>query len=171
MTFKYKNYLYIYENSKLQCSVVNEKNEVIKTMDFAIGGCFDFIFSAMNFSDDSNILIFEVDQNNPIYYPLLKLINNKILLIDDDLTREEYKKYLLIEQKNNNIYISFNKNQTDNSFIFNVTVINIAFDLRSKIDQQSLDTKIRLKSFFDNLNNTFKNLNDKSYEKVKQWKK
>ena len=135
-------------------------------MDFAIEGCFDFTFNAMNFLEETNVLTFEIDNENPLYKPFIKLINNSFLLIDDDLTREPNKKFLMIERQLDKICIKFNKSNEDNSFIFNITIINITFDLRSKIDQQNLNTKSKLLDFFKDLNDTFGYEINKTYEKV-----
>lgn len=155
MNLFYKDYAFIFQNGRLECAVFNSNKEIIKTMDFAIEGCADFIFNAMNFSDETNLLIFEIDYENPLYNPLNKLINKDYLLIDDDLTRDANKKFLLIKKDQDKIYIEFNKTNNDSSFIFDITVINVTFDLRSKVDQQNLDTKSRLLNFFNDLNSVF----------------
>jgi len=171
MKFIYNDYAFLYEKGRLECAVLNENKDIIKTMDFAIEGCFDFIFHAMNFSEETNLLTFEIDRENPIYIPLVKLINNDKLLIDDDLTRESNKKYLLIEKYEDKVYVKFNKSKDDESFIFDISVINIVFDLRSKVDQQNLDTKSRLLNFFNDLEVVFKSQKNKTYKKVIKWQK
>lgn len=159
------NYKFIYEKGKLECAVLNDKEEIIKTLDFGIEGCYDFTFYAMNFEEETKTLVFEIDENNPLYSPLLNLIEDRQLLIDDDMTNELNSKYILIEKDDDKIYIKFNR--ADNSFIFDITIINIVFDLRSKVDQQNLNTKSRLLKFFNEINEIFNLQENKVYKKVK----
>jgi len=166
MNYIYKDYAFIYENGKLECAFFDKNKEIVKTMDIAIEGCFDFTFHAMNFKEETNLLKFEIDRENPLYNPLIKLINNDSLLIDDDLTREDNKKFLLIKKDQDKIEINFNNSNENSSFMFDITIINITFDLRSKIDQQNLDTKTRLLGFFNELDEVFGLDKNKSYKKV-----
>ena len=120
----------------------------------------DYNFNALIYEDDNiNELSFEYDINHPLYLPLLHLLNNKEkLLIDDDDTREEYQKYLVICKSTNKINLSFINNNSNSIGIekFTVFIKNIMDDLRSKINQNNLDTKERLTMFFREVNEIFK---------------
>ncbi len=120
----------------------------------------DYCFDAMTFADDDvNELSFEYDENHPLYLPLLHLLNNEEkLIIDDDYTREEYQKYLIICKDDNKIILSFINNSNRISISidkFNIVIINIIRDLRSKIDQKNMDTKEKLTEFFREVNEIF----------------
>lgn len=123
----------------------------------------DYCFEAMTFADDDvNELSFEYDENHPLYLPLLHLLNNEEkLIIDDDYTREEYQKYLIISKDDNKIILSFINNSKRVDFDkFNIVIINIIRDLRSKIDQKNMDTKERLTEFFREADKIFMNIED-----------
>ena len=113
----------------------------------------DYGFYAMGTEDfEGERLIFSIDKNNPLYIPFLNLLNeDKSLIIDDDSTRELKQKYLEIVNEGDYISLSFINKDEDASCIdkFDVFIKNIAYDLRSKIDSQRLDTKSRLIRFFN----------------------
>jgi len=105
-------------------------------------------------NDDNEVIkiSFDFDINHPLYFPLLHLLNDdNELLIDDDSTREDNKKYMLIQKEKNKIFVEFiNKlESTDMLERFHVFIKNIGPDGRSKIDQNYKDTKIRLFNFFN----------------------
>jgi hypothetical protein len=93
-----------------------------------------------------------INKSNPLYIPLLHLLNGEEeLIIDDDDTSEINKKYMKVYTEDDNINVEF-INELGNSFDiekFNVFIKNIFFDLRSKIDSFRKDTKERLYFFFD----------------------
>lgn len=127
----------------------------IKTISFSKRG--DYLFEGYSLNDD-NKLDFEFDQNDPLYNHLNKLLKgDNQLIIDDDLTRELNKKIMTIYKKQDKIIVSIENNLNNPNFIekFNICVINVAYDLRSKIDRQSIDTKERLNEFFDSIYMSF----------------
>ena len=112
----------------------------------------DYGFDAMDSKySNSDTITFKIDVHHPLYFPLLHLLNgDKSLIIDDDASRELNKKYMQVTNEDNFISINFVNKKNDSSYDkFNVFVKNIAFDLRSKIDCQNLDTKTRLHKFFN----------------------
>ena len=98
------------------------------------------------------------ERNHSLYIPLLHLLNGeKELIIDDDDTYELNKKYMRIFLDGDNINIEFIYN-LDENLAFNkfcVSIKNIGFDLRSKVDDLGLDTKKRLYLFFNEIGNIF----------------
>lgn len=129
---------------------------VIKTIEFSRRG--DYLFEGYSIYDNNKI-DFEFNQNDPLYCHLEKLLENDgELIIDDDLTRELNKKVMRIYKEQNKIIISIENTLKNVSFIdkFNICVINVAYDQRSKVDQQNLDTKVRLQEFFNNIYINFK---------------
>ena len=111
----------------------------------------DYGFTAFTM-DDTESLSFTFDKNHPLYIPLLNLLNgDEELIIDDDFTRENNKKYMqIVNNKDGSIDLYF-FNKLDKCSVmdqFSVSVKNIMFDLRSKIDEQGKDTKKRLFKFF-----------------------
>lgn len=116
-------------------------------------------YHGVTFSDyiksPSETIIF--NKSNPLYIPLLHLLNGEDeLIIEDDDTLEYNEKYLRIYKEEENIITKFIYNRYDNTDIerFNIFIKNINFDLRSKIDCSKKDTKDRLYFFFDELYNS-----------------
>ena len=100
-----------------------------------------------------------IRKNNPLYIPLLHLLNgNKELIIDDDSTEELNQKYMKIYLDGENINVDFIYNVTKDHDIekFNIFIKNVTYDLRSKIDCQGLDTKERLYFFFKEMIERFR---------------
>ena len=109
----------------------------------------DISFSA--YSSDSSLdkLEFTFDINNPLFFPLNRLLGtNNYLVIDDDESYEILKKYMVFERRNDLIKIKFfNKNNDyDEWKKFGVFIKNIGPDNRSKIID--FNVKIRLHNFF-----------------------
>lgn len=94
---------------------------------------------------------FYIPQFDPLYKYLKEMLNDKnSLIIEDDYTAENNKKYIEFDLLKNGINISFKNKLQENSDLdkFNIGIINIIYDGRSKIDQKGLDTKDRLLKFF-----------------------
>ena len=112
----------------------------------------DFGFQAFTFLDDETDSVeFQIPQYDPLYKHLNNLLGaNDTLVIDDDLTAEENKKYMKIQKEKQDILVGFYNNVKDASITnkFNITIINIMSDGRSKIDRVGLDTKKKLVNFF-----------------------
>ena len=127
-----------------------ENNELSKT--YSLFQSDDYGLNAYT-SDDSQFsnLSFEFDVNHPLYFPLLHLLkNDKCLLIDDDDTRKLNEKYLRVYIRDDKIIISFRNNKYESEVNrFRIFIKNIMYDIRSKIDDQGLDTKARLNNFFN----------------------
>jgi len=133
-----------------------EDGDVKKT--YSLSQWDDYGFSGWTSENDNvNKISFEFNSSHPLYLPLLHLLNyDDELIIDDDETREENKRYLSIYRKDNKMYVDFIDNvkdsEIDYSEKFHVFIKNIIYDGRSKIDQTYKDTKIRLLTFFDEVN-------------------
>ena len=94
-------------------------------------------------------LEYEVTIEDKIYFALNRLLgNNDEMFIDDDFTRDEYRNYLIIKRKQNKIVFIFHDEDIQKLTFerFNVFIINIVFDGRSKI--KDINTKSRLLNFF-----------------------
>ena len=99
-----------------------------------------------------NKITFEYDINHPLYLAFFHLLkDDSTLRIEDDGTKEYDKKYLEISKNNDSINLTFVNNlENDKAWSkFNVFVKNTDYDLKSKIDRDELDTKERLKTFFN----------------------
>lgn len=111
----------------------------------------DYYFNAFVPDEEQKFFTsFEFDINHPLYFPLLHLLNgDERLIIDDDDTRKIKEKYLEIYLNKNKIVMSFINNKEEIELDrFSVFVKNVAYDTGSKIDDEGLDTKIRLNNFF-----------------------
>lgn len=127
-------------------------NEVLKS--YSLFQSDDYVFEGSIDDNEVNELSFSFDVNHPLYFPLIHLLRgDESLIIDDDATRELNKKYLRISRKNDIVYLTFVNNLADDNRAsyerFNVFIKNIMIDIRSKIDEQRLDTKERLRVFFN----------------------
>lgn len=143
-----------------------DANGNVKTIEFTKQS--DYNFNGFTFLDDNKIE-FEFEKNDPLYNHLNKLLReDNQLIIDDDLTREENKKIMTIYKQEDKIVISIENNLDKASFLdkFNICIINVAYDQRSKIDQQNLDTKERLNEFFNDIYINFFEENQK--QKIKK---
>jgi hypothetical protein len=165
----------------------------IKTISFSRWDDYCFrSYHEMDFKDYDNSKreehVFEKD--NPLYIPLLHLLDGEDeLIIDDDETSEMNKKYMRICKEEEKIIVVFiNELGKDTDLEkFNIFIKNIDFDLRSKIDCLRKDTKDRLYFFFQEVhekmieddhqismdeyllnNNLLTNEESKKY--VKKWK-
>lgn len=115
-------------------------------------------------NDETNILTYEFEENDPLYDYLNNLIGEQeTFVLDDDLTCEENKKFVSIKKENNKIVLSLlNNNYSIDKF--NICVINtFQNDGRSKIDYNQSDVRERLNKFFDDIQNDF--LEQKVYKK------
>ena len=96
----------------------------------------------------------EFTKENPLYIPLLNLLNGEHeLIIDDDETPEDYRNYMYIYLDGETIKIDFYhlSDYIKGFDKFSVFIKNIGHDIRSKIDCADLDTKERLYFFFQDL--------------------
>ena len=147
----------IIENGK-----ITKSYELLETDDFYFG-C-----DAINFTDRE--ILFEYDNNHPLYIPFKNLLNDdKELIIDDDFTRDMEKKYVHIKDLEDKITLSFiNELEDSDSDIekFGIHVINIFDDGRSKIDHQGKDTKKRLLHFFNEIDSVMKEKNNNQKQKI-----
>lgn len=114
----------------------------------------DFQFDAYT-KDNVNELFFEFENGSPLYLELSILLGkDKKIVIDDDHTFSKLKKFMIIENIDDNIVIHFigNADCELTSQKFSVFVKNIGPDARSKI--QNSDLKIKLIDFFKNRENS-----------------
>lgn len=119
----------------------------------------DYNFYSIDFEDDEgDRLSYPFGIDHPLYIPLLNLLQgDKELIIDDDATSGDNQKYIKIYLDKGIIFLDFINNVGTNDTCINkysVFVKNVFPDLRSKVDQQNKDTKLRLKQFFEELCNT-----------------
>ncbi len=113
----------------------------------------DFSISAWTSDVCANHVTFTIDKDNVLYMPLFHLLNyDKELIIDDDDTKDNYAKYVVIKNVKGDIVVNFINVIDEYDFNkFNIFIKNIGFDLRSKIDCDSKDTKDRLNNLFNEL--------------------
>jgi len=118
-------------------------NNLVKGIDFSIWD--DISIRGFTYEDiNTNILKFEFDFYDPIYFCLNRLLaNNKELIIDDDDTYASLKKYMIIKREDKSIKIVF-INKKDK--YYGIFIKNIGPDPRSKIEDFNI--KIRLIKFF-----------------------
>ena len=96
----------------------------------------------------------EFTKENPLYIPLLNLLNGEPeLIIDDDDTPGINQNYMRIYLDGEIIKIDFYhlSDRVEKFDKFSVFIKNICPDIRSKIDCNDLDTKERLYFFFQDL--------------------
>lgn len=167
----YKNYKYKLDCDGGICFQINEfdeHNEIVRFIILSYN--YDIGFKLFDVSDE----IYEevekkviIDDENPFYHVFLELLNNEDeLLIDDDFCNGDFLRYIKFKKENDRINIVFHDEKSKNSIDgFTVTIKNVCFDLRSKIDQQELDTKKQLKIFFNNIYKIFDKENNK--QKIK----
>ena len=143
-------------------------NELEKTL--TIQFCDDFAINAFVVNDefdDNNYVTFEIKEGEPLYIPLSKFLgNNPRITIDDDLTRPEVMKFAQISRTNGSIFITIENQLKHNTIVdkYNICVINMMYDGRSKIDQHNYDTKARIRTCLRSICAEF--LNEKVNEKV-----
>lgn len=150
--------------------ILFDEKDYKKTISFSVWDDYNFRYWSDNKDYDeykntkSELYIFK--KENPLYIPLLHLLNGeKELIIDDDDTAELNKKYMKVFLDNDNIGINFinelSKDDETSMERFSVFIKNIGFDLRSKIDCQRKDTKERLHFFFKE---TYKLFNEEYHQ-------
>lgn len=167
-----EEYGYIFDNSNgvnIGIYLFNG-DEIMKNIDLHNGGSLgDFNFSLDDNGDQENLQSssFAITSNNLLYDAFNNLLSSEdYLMIDDDWTNSIKSKYLEIKRVNNDIILEFFNYKEKQSLSFekySISVKNTLRDLRSKIDQQGLDTKDRLWIFF---NEAFSDL--KSYSTSNQ---
>lgn len=98
---------------------------------------------------------FLIDENDPMFYCYHELLCDlDELVIDSDEYEDDIKKLVIRKTIDNNIELIFvSKLKKLCLDRYQVFIKNIAFDLRSKIDCQNLDTKKRLWQFFESSKN------------------
>lgn len=112
----------------------------------------------------SRIESYTFDKNQPLYLPLLHLLNgDDDLIIDDDETLEFYKKYLRIYINNDNINVDFINNlEKDPSHKkFNVYIRGTGYDIRSKVNYTKNYIKERLHLFFKEV---YERINEENHQ-------
>lgn len=151
-------YGYIFEkNDETQISIyLFSGDDIIKNVDLHYGGItgdFGFKLEVFSMKDyELNTNSFVVEKHNLLYDSFANLLGNQEqLIIDDDFTHAIEVKYLQIKKENEKIILEFHNHKNEMSSIdkFSVGIKNTLRDLRSKIDQQELDTKLRLLDFFN----------------------
>lgn len=124
-----------------------EENCLVKSINLSIWD--DMAFSGYTKNLGDNLIEYEFDINDPIYFSLNNLLGeDEKLIIDDDNTGEKSKKYMIILKENHIIKIVF-INKVNNYKMydkFSVFIKNIGPDARSKINDFNL--KLRLIDFF-----------------------
>lgn len=153
-----KEYGYIFGNSNgMQISIYLFSGEdIIKTIDLYNGGAFgDFGFN-LDDSDIENDKLdtnsFVIEKHNLLYNSFDNLLGDQEqLIIDDDFTQVSEAKFLQIRKEKEKIILEFHNHKNKMSSIdkFYVGIKNTLRDLRSKVDQQEVDTKSRLLIFFN----------------------
>jgi hypothetical protein len=131
-------------------------------MDYTLSIADDFIFNACSDDYEQDELAFTINEDNPLYLPFYNLIeDNNNFKLTSDYKREEFDSlcYIEILKENNSIVLKFVNNikEEHNSIDkFNFVIINIMYDLRSKLDQKETDYKKRLMIFFEEAINSIK---------------
>ena len=123
-----------------------ENQKLTKSINLSIWD--DMAFQGFLYNNNSNMVEFEFDINDPIYFCLNRLLGSeKELIIDDDNTSEIMKKYMIISREEKTIKIVFinSLENPDIIDVFRIFVKNIGPDSRSKIEDYN--TKIRLIEF------------------------
>ena len=122
--------------------------------DFAFTG-----YSSDNYNDNIEVIDFKFDSNDPLYFPLNRLLEyQNPIIIDDDETYGELRKYMEIKKEDDDITITFNdtmiKEEDYDPFEkWRVFIKNIAADSRSKIEDDNL--KYKLIEFFREVQEIF----------------
>ena len=96
--------------------------------------------------------------------------NEEEITIEDDLGFDRFGKVLVIRKTDVGIQLSFMYEEKENLNEFGVYIINVAYDGRSRVDQQGKDTKKRLFELCKTLLSTFKQYED-SYDGKRLQKK
>lgn len=134
-----------------QC-YLDKNNEIEKTFLFMMDD--DFIFNGWTINDETDLLEFEFDINNPFYFPFNTFLDNKdnSFIIYDDKTKNNDDKYMIISKKDFNIKLSFINKKINKYYNeeFSVFIKNILPDIRSKIKIDS-NTKEKLLELSNNL--------------------
>jgi hypothetical protein len=161
----------LFENGLTQISYkkLDENNNY---MEYILSISDDFIFNAYSDDYESDELAFTINKDNPIYLPFYNLIGDNNIKLTSDYKREELDNlyYIEILKENNSIVLKFVNNikEEHNSIDkFNFVIINVMYDLRSKLDQRKTDYKKRLSIFFEEAINNIKEKTDE----VKKLKK
>ncbi len=125
----------------------SQYGETIKLLTMTMGD--DFEFEAYPFKDDdNNNLNFSISTSDPLYdYIITILGEDESLKINDDLTEEEDQKYMEIKKRARDILFNFvnNLENVSSANKFDITIINIKEDERSKLDAE---TKEKIFKFF-----------------------
>ena len=123
-------------------------NDLVKGIDFSIWDDISirgFIYEDIN----TNILKFEFDFYDPIYFCLNRLLGkDDELIIDDDDTYASLEKYMIIKRFEKSIKVIFiNREKEYKSYNkYGIFIKNIGPDTRSKIEDFNI--KLRLLKFF-----------------------
>lgn len=150
------NYGYVFDNTNgVQVSIyLFEGENILKTVDlYHGGGLGDFSFCLTDFAYENNSIkqSFVINQPNLLYDSFSNLLGSEErLIIDDDDTCSKDVKYLQLEKIDHDLILTFTNNKECNISYekYAVFVKNTLYDLRSKIDQQGLNTKSKLWDFF-----------------------
>lgn len=121
-----------------------KEKDLIKSISLTIWDDISF-HGYINNNKTENILEFEFDINDPIYFCLNRLLNDKeLLIIEDDDTYEMNKKYMTIKREEEIIKIIFFNNIKENNSHnkYNVFIKNIGPDSRSKIEDIKMKQQI-----------------------------
>lgn len=123
-----------------------ENEKLTKSLNLSIWD--DMSFQGFSYGNNSNMIEFEFDINDPIYFCLNRLLDkDKKLIIDDDETSQHIKKYMIIQKEEKTIKIIFVNYLEKPDIIdkFRIFIKNIGPDPRSKIEDYNM--KVRLINF------------------------
>lgn len=114
----------------------------------------DYTFNAYSDTDTDEI-DFTIDPSHPLFMPFLHFLGNKKeIRVHSDFRREEYNDlcYIGVKFVDDEMLLSFvnkipgEKNSIDK---FNYCIINVMYDLRSRLDSENTDIKDRLNMLFN----------------------
>lgn len=132
-----------------------ENNQIVKGFTLCQWDDYAFDVYIDNFDFSKESVKFIIDVNDPLFYSFHKLLEGLEELVIDSDEYEENMKMLFIRRINDfDIELEFRSRESKKVLEkYTVFIKNIGFDLRSKIDCYSLDTKKRLFEFFENAKN------------------
>lgn len=127
-----------------------EDSELKKEITFSIWD--DIHIYGLTFDDSSekSSISFDFEMDDPLYFPLSRLIgNDKEFVLDDDHTLALMKRYMRVFRTPNGIRIMFINDLENKENKIGVFIKNIGADPRSKITDDSI--KKRLVEFFNDV--------------------
>lgn len=140
-------------------TIYNESGNAIEFFNACLYSDFSFLYVSFNEAKVGNLTI-ELD--SAFYKSFSSLLGElDTLRIDDDFS-ERFIEFKKNEDGEIEIEIHLLPNEKDGE----ITIKNIMYDLRSKVDQYDKDTKKRLKSFFSEISHVFESVSSEENKKL-----